>query len=79
MRTKNLCKIIKNQGVESSCDNLMGCIIVKPWSKSWSKQAPKSNKSQIKRKKKDLDLGLTPKSHGPPTPPITFKHEGVLW
>ena len=25
--------------------------IVKPWSKSWSQQAPKSNKSQIKRKK----------------------------
>ena len=43
--------------------------IVKPWSKSWSQQAPKSNKSRIKRKKKDLDLGLTPKSHGPPTPP----------
>ena len=70
--------------------------IVKPWSKSWSQQAPKSNKSPPKKeKKKDLDLGLTPKSHGPPTyptahtnipdcsfhptPPITFKHEGVLW
>ena len=25
--------------------------IVKPWSKSWSQQAPKSNKSRIKRKK----------------------------
>ena len=43
-------------------------LIVKPWSKSWSQQAPKSKKSQIKRKK-DLDLGLTQKSHGPPIPP----------
>ena len=25
--------------------------IVKPWSKSWSQQAPQSNQSQIKRKK----------------------------
>ena len=44
-------------------------IIVKPWSKSESKplsqQAPKSNKTPPKiRKKKDLDLGLTLKSHG---------------
>ena len=44
----------------------------------------KLNKSPPKKeKKKDLDQGLTLKSHGPPpphpTPPITFKHEGVLW
>ncbi len=60
--------------------------IVKPWSKSLSQQAPKSNKSPPKKeKKKDLDLRLTQKSHGPPTtwqpahtPPITFQHEGVL-
>ena len=43
---------------------LVPSFIVKPWSKSWSQQAPKSNISKIKRKKKDLDLGLTPKSHG---------------
>ena len=58
-------------------------LIVKPWSKSWSQQAPKSNKSPPKKEiKKDLDLGLTLRSHGPPphpTPPITFKHKGVLW
>ena len=42
--------------------------IVKPWSKSLSQQAPKLNKSpQKKEEKKDLDLGLTLKSHGPPT------------
>ena len=28
--------------------------IVKPWSQSWSQQAPKSNKSRIKRKKEGL-------------------------
>ena len=50
-----------------------------------SQQAPKLNKSpQKKGKKKDLDQGLTLKSHahGPPTPPhhrpLTFIHEGVL-
>ena len=29
----------------------VGIIIVKSWAKSWSQQAPKSNKSRIKRKK----------------------------
>ena len=65
---------LNNSNVNASvmCPQLVmtgasGKIIVKPWSKSWSQQAPKSNISQIKRKKKDLDLGLTPKSHGPPT------------
>ena len=43
--------------------------IVKPWSKSesmpLSQQAPKLNKSPPAiRRKKDLDLGLTLKSHG---------------
>ena len=28
---------------------------------------------------KSKGLGVTIKSYGPPTPPITFKHEGVLW
>ena len=51
-------------------------IIVKPWSKSKSgprsQQAPKSNKSPPKKEeKKDLDLGLTLKSHGPPPHPPT--------
>ena len=58
--------------------------IVKPWSKSESKplsqQTPKWNKSPPKKgKKKDLDQGLILKSHGPPTPTETFKHEGALW
>ncbi len=30
-------------------------------------------------KSRPKGLGLTLKSHGPPTPSITFKHEGVLW
>ena len=33
---------------------------------------------KVPPKKKDLDLGLTLKSHGPPHHPTTFKHEGVL-
>ena len=39
---------------------------VKPWSKSkpMSQQAPKLNKSPAKKGKKDLDQGLTLKSHG---------------
>ena len=37
-------------------------------------------KSQVPSPKvKAKGLGMTIKSHGPPTPPITFKHEGVLW
>ena len=52
--------------------------IVKPWSKSLSQQAPKSNKSPPKKEnKKDLDLGLTWNHMG--HHPITFKHEGMLW
>ena len=54
-------------------------VIVKPWSKSESKplsqQAPKSNISPPKKEKKeDLDLGLTQKSHGPPTTWPTAHH-----
>ena len=51
-------------------------IIVKPKSEVPKSKVPKS---------RPKGLGLTLKSHGPPTPPppppppITFKHEGVLW
>ena len=47
-------------------------VIVKPKS-----EVPKSKVPKAKPK----GLGLTLKSHGPPPPhpPITFKHEGVLW
>ena len=55
--------------------------VVKPWSKYESKtlfqHTPKPNKSPPKKeKKKDLDLGLTLKSHGPPTPPDGQQDQG---
>ena len=56
--------------------------IVKPWSKSWSQQAPKSNKSPPQKEKK---VGFGPWADtiitwatNPTPPPLTFKHEGVL-
>ena len=49
-------------------------LIVKPKS-----EVPKSKVPNSRPK----GLGLTLKSHGPPHhpphPPLTFKHEGVLW
>ena len=44
--------------------------IDKPESKS---QVPAQ--SQTEKRKRNLDSGLSLKSHGPPTPPPTFKHE----
>ena len=38
-----------------TCASVISVFIVKPWSKSWSQQAP--NKSQIKRKKKKEGFG----------------------
>ncbi len=54
----------------------LGEEIVKPESEVLKSKVPKY---------RPKGLGLTLKSHGPPlhptppTPPITFKHEGVLW
>ena len=61
-------------------------VIVKPWSKSWSQQAPKSNKSPPQKEKKVgfgpwADTIITWATN--PTPihnqPTIFNHEGVRW
>ena len=68
-------------------------IIFKAWSESntkpLSQQTPKSNKNPPKRKKEGFGPWADTKitwatnipncSFQPPTHPITFKHEGVLW
>ena len=54
-------KRITNQvvGAAGNCCCPKLKLVVKPWSKSLSQQAPKSNKSPPKKeKKKDLDLSL---------------------